>query len=279
MSARLKATCGGTLVDIGINADCYVIEREGQPPLRVMSQRGILRALGANEKGAFQQYLARIPNGEALLASPTEVEFELPGGGVAIGRPAEWFVDVLRAYKAAWRAGKLKPSQVKFALVADSILEALAGVGLASLIDEATGYQRVREDGAVADLFRRLFMEKAAKWQQTVPNDLKAALATLYGVEYLGGSYMPAGLTAPWGWICETIHGKQVHEENRARASRGKSRIVQSRIWTEDMWEITRSDCKVVKALADNARDVADFKRRMLNTYNRESNLSWARFG
>jgi hypothetical protein len=37
-----------------------------------------------------------------------------------------------------------------------SMLDAIAGVGIVSLIDEATGYQTIREHGALSRLYERM---------------------------------------------------------------------------------------------------------------------------
>src|ERR1019366_6063272 len=172
---RPKAIATGTLAHIGINADCYVLSNG----IRVLSQRGILRALRGspgNETGSLGQFLGRLPDNSGLLSPGTELEFDLPNGATALGRPAEWFIDLLKAYKAAWRADKLHASQVKLAKTADAMLDALAGVAIVSLIDEATGYQSVREHGALARLFERLLLSNASKWVKFWDDDIITSL-------------------------------------------------------------------------------------------------------
>lgn len=138
--------------------DCYVDAKGGA----YISQRGTLRALrgaekgGGNETGNVGQFLGRLPNGAALLSAGT-VSLCMPEGGTALGRPAQWFVDVLRAYKAAWRAGELHSSQVHLAENADRILDALAGVAIVAMVHEATGFEAQREQGFLSSLFARLF--------------------------------------------------------------------------------------------------------------------------
>lgn len=91
-----KALAAGKLFEeLGVDVDCYVLEG----PRRVLSQRGILRAIrGKNdgrERGDLGVYLSRLPSRYAELATATEIEFTLPGGGIAIGREAQWFVVLL----------------------------------------------------------------------------------------------------------------------------------------------------------------------------------------
>ena len=74
------------------------------------------------------------------------VEFELPGvvNKSVRGLEAETFVEICRAYVAAWQAGDLQSeAQIAIAQRAAMFLGACAKVGLLALIDEATGYQGV----------------------------------------------------------------------------------------------------------------------------------------
>ncbi len=181
MSEKPKALATGSLLHVGINADCYVLANG----LRVLSQRGIIRALtGGRETGAIAPYLTRLPNSSALLAAGA-IEFEVPGGGTAIGRTDEWFVAMLQAYKRAWRDGLLKSSQEGLAKNADAMLDAMAAVGLRALIDEATGYQNVREHGELASLYSRWLLVSAATWLQHWPEDVLASLANSFFNEKL----------------------------------------------------------------------------------------------
>src|SRR5690242_11209202 len=130
---RAKAVASGVI--FGGLADVYNLD-DGR---RVLSQRGAVRALvagpDATNPKALGAYLARLPARFADLSTRPDIEFDLPGGGVAKGRDALWFVDVLRAYKDAWRKEELHPSQVHLAKNADAMLDALAVGGIAALID------------------------------------------------------------------------------------------------------------------------------------------------
>lgn len=102
---RLRAPYEGKLFD-GL-LDCYVLE-DGR---HLVSQRGVVRALtnGGRDRGDLGTYLERLPSRFAGLTAAAEVEFSLPGGGVAKGREAMWFVDLLKAYDEADDAGELHP--------------------------------------------------------------------------------------------------------------------------------------------------------------------------
>lgn len=269
---RPKAIATGTLAAHGINADCYVLSNG----VRVLSQRGIVRALtgknaeqnGGAEYGGLRRYLARLPSDSAVVTAGP-IEFFLPGGGTALGRPAEWFVDLLRAYKTAWRAGLLRSSQVPLAMQADAILDSLAGVGIVALIDEATGYQSVRAHGDLGRLFERMLLANAAKFAKFWADDVIASLARTYRIQY-DGRGCPAPMMGVFGWIYPVLLGKDVHEELKRRNPGGPDRDMHHQYFTEEVRAVVRSDQMVIKALSDQSRDKEDFKSRLLGLYRRD---------
>lgn len=288
MPNRPKALCTGTLAHLGINADCYVLDLGDGQIQRVLSQRGIIRALtastdektgrrsGGRESGSLDAYVRRLPNGDALLTSGAEIEFELPqGGAVAIGRTADWFMSLLRAYKAAWRNDQLHGSQVKLAKAADAMLDALAGVGLAALIDEVTGYQKLRAPDGLANLYGRLLRMKAAEWEKTWPSDLITSLSKTYRIRVKPTPEIPvpAPLLGVIGWIYRIVMTDEVHGETRRRNPKGGNghrSVRHHQFWQDDLRKLVTEDFRVIKALSDTSRDAEEFRAKMLAHFRRE---------
>jgi hypothetical protein len=119
-SRRPKAIARGDIWFGKVVVDGYVLD-DGR---RVLSQRGVLRALGAGTTGGLDlvRRLRRLPRRYAYLLSVPGVTFDLPGGGVAIGREAQFLVDVCYAYCDAGMAGLLHRSQIPAASAALDIL-------------------------------------------------------------------------------------------------------------------------------------------------------------
>ena len=67
------------------------------------------------------------------------------GGAVAHGIEAEAIPGICDVYLRAREAGALRITQEHFADNAYAILKALGLIGIVALVDEATGYQAVRE--------------------------------------------------------------------------------------------------------------------------------------
>lgn len=170
--SKPKAEATGVLKFGDVRVDCYVLD-DGR---RVISQRGVVRALtgGAAEQTSLGRFLDRLPNRFAHLAAPPSCEFIMPNGGIAHGREAKWFVEMCNAYVDAFFAGQLHPSQSHLAAQARAVLSACATVGIEALIDEATGYQYVREQSYLSSLFERMLREQAGSWQKTWRDDVVA---------------------------------------------------------------------------------------------------------
>jgi hypothetical protein len=263
MTDRIKAIATGTI--FGGLVDCYVLANEK----RVVSQRGALRALTGGAAGSkdLGRGLARLPSRFAHLTSPPAFEFDLPGGGVALGRDAQWFVDVLKAYKSAWRAGEIvQPSQVKLAKNADAILDALAGVAIVALIDEATGYQALREFDVLSRLFERTLRNEASERRRLWEDGVVDSLCKTYRITRAGHE-LPAPLMGVIGWIYKLVLGKEVHAEMKRRNPRGVDRAMHHQWFRDELRALVEDDLRIIKALSDTSGSKVEFKRRMLSHY------------
>lgn len=272
---RPRALCAGTLRRIGINADCFVLDDHR----RVLSQSGILRALsdGGAETGDdtpgnknFGRFLDRLPNKPKVLSSPP-FEFYTLTNSIALGRSEEWFVALLKTLKAAHRDGLLRPQQIKYAIVADQMLDALVGVGLRALIDEATGFQSVRASDDLARLYERLLLNQPDTWERTWPERVVRSLCRTYRIR-MTGRQMPAPMSGVIGWIYRLVIGEDVHEEIRRRNPRppGGRRTKHHQFWADELRKLATDHLKVILAFSDTSRDAEDFKARMLAHYHRE---------
>ena len=189
------------LVIGGIEIPCYVLEDE----TRVLSQGGFLQAIGrsrtptARRGGAgdppsflaaenLQPYIS-----SDLLASTAPIPFQGPSRGpIAHGYPAVLLPQVCEVYLAARDAGALLPSQQRIAQRADILVRALAAVGIVALVDEATGYQRIREERALATILERYIAKHLRKWTKTFPYEFYEEIFRLKGWPKPEGVKRPA---------------------------------------------------------------------------------------
>lgn len=173
-----------------IEIPCYVLEDEA----RVLSQRGLQTALGMGSGGARVAGARRIGQlisyieGKGIdvkdLAARAEaaIEFRPPGGGrTAFATPAPLLVDLCTVVLEARDAKVLHPRQAHIAAQADILIRGLATVGIIALVDEATGYQRVREEKALATILEKFIAKELQPWTRTFPYEFYAEIFRLKG--------------------------------------------------------------------------------------------------
>jgi len=179
----LKAIAGGPNQQLkigGIRIPCYVLEDER----RVLSQRGMLGALGIISGGTKgnngDTRTPRFFTGKGIkpfipeslaktLDSP--IQFQTPHGGpFAYGYPATILVNLCCAILDAKKAGELPKHQKHIAKRCDVLLRGLAHVSIIALVDEATGYQKIRNDRALQQILDKYLEDHARKWAKTFPD-------------------------------------------------------------------------------------------------------------
>lgn len=190
-----KATHAGEIHIGGITLDCAVLE-DGR---RVLSQRGVNRALGRKHGGADFRRRGG-PGGEMpVFLGPANIKtFISPelaavvsqpilyrqGASVAHGVDASVLPQICDVWLKARDAGKLTSTQLPAALQADILMRGLAHVGIIALVDEATGYQRERATDALAKILEAFIAKELQPWVRTFPADYYEQLFRLRGLAY-----------------------------------------------------------------------------------------------
>lgn len=117
-----------------------------------------------------------------LVVGVNFVEFYHPKAGKTKGYPAEIIPQICRAYIDAERAGVLTKDQLPIAERARVIQNALATVGIVSLIDEATGFQHDREAQELQKLFAMYIAKELQPWTQKFPEQFFKNLKKIYRI-------------------------------------------------------------------------------------------------
>lgn len=164
---------------------------------RVLSERAILSALGRTYSGYYSQRDAAAAAGDSsksthrsvspavlsdfipasladMLAQP--IAYLLPGTGfgtstVSKGIPAEALPMILDVWIAARDAGVLSPRQKQTADLAEVFRRGLTNVGIAALVDEATGAQYDRSRFALARFLESFVTKELAAWEKMFEDD------------------------------------------------------------------------------------------------------------
>ena len=174
----------GTLQIGDVEFDCHMLSNHR----RVLKQREVVRLIsGGRESGNLTRYLERNPLYKADMLTGRTVQFRIPGSPtLATGYDAELLVEICELYLDARAQKKLRGSQLKLAEMAEIIVRACAKVGIIALIDEATGYQELREKRALQLKFQAFIAEDIQEWARMFPEDFWFELARLEGVRYSG---------------------------------------------------------------------------------------------
>jgi hypothetical protein len=172
---------------------------------RVITQRGMFVALGMNKnpsKGqtaidgrpAFVSADNLTPYiSEELKRSWTPIPFRLPKGAggykgnIAFGYRAQILPMVCHAYLDAKEADVLHRVQKHVAEICKIVQRGFAVVGIVALVDEATGYQEVRDRLALQEILRKYISGALYEWTLTFPLEFYKEIFRLKGWEWKDG--------------------------------------------------------------------------------------------
>lgn len=197
---RLKVLNHGVLDIAGDKVRCAVLSN-GK---RVVFQREIVSLFTGHKKGGLSRYLGR-KNLEPFLPEkfknrPIEEAvyvFEYKsnlGAGVAHGFEGEDLIEICDMYLKARQAGELHPSQEDLAKRAEIITRVFAKLGIVAAIDEATGYQKQRDE--YQKLLANYIAEELQPWIKTFGENFYAQIYRLKGWDW--SRYSIEGKNHPW---------------------------------------------------------------------------------
>jgi hypothetical protein len=194
--AAPKALYVGELSIGELSIDCAVLP-DGT---RVLSQRGVGRALGRGYGGNdwrkkddgdaagklpfFMNAKGLLPfiSNELLMLAISPIEYRHgQGGGVAHGINAAALPQVCEVWLKARDAGALSKVQLPVAAKAEIIMRGLAHIGITALVDEATGYQEVRDKQALQAILDQYLRKELAAWAKRFPDEFYDQMFRLKG--------------------------------------------------------------------------------------------------
>jgi hypothetical protein len=192
----LRATHEGTLHIGPIEIRAAVLET-GQ---RVLTQSDVMRALGRARQAKGRQYYDADVNLPAFLTAKnlkpfiskdlevtsSQIEFKPQKGNIAFGYPAELLPKVCDVFWDAEKAGVLTPQQQHIAERAKLLTRGLAHVGIVALVDEATGYQEVRDRQALQAILDKFLRKEFAAWAKRFPDEFYQEMFRLRGWQWRG---------------------------------------------------------------------------------------------
>jgi hypothetical protein len=177
-----------------IEIPCYVLDT-GQ---RMVVQSGMIRALGMSHGGSGNSggdRLAKFVAGKLISSyiskelidrTHTPMLFRTPSGAIAYGYEAIVLADICEAVLEARRAGVLQAQQQHIAARCEILLSGFTRVGIIGLVDEATGYQEVRDRLALQAILDQYLRKEFAKWAKQFPLEFYQGIFRLRGWQWRG---------------------------------------------------------------------------------------------
>ncbi len=191
----LNAIREGELKIGDIVIPCSVLEGG----IRVLSRRGVNVTLGGSIGGGIKgenggRNLPRILgipavrpfiSNELMAGAKEAYEFHpLHGGRTAFGYEATLLPMMCEAILDADKAAALKNKEA--AKLADMLLRGFARVGIIALIDEATGYQEIRDRMALQAILDKYLLKQFAAWAKRFPDEFYQQMFRLKGWQWRG---------------------------------------------------------------------------------------------
>lgn len=187
-----KAPFSGELEIADVLIPCYVLEN-GE---RILSTRGIMKSLGRSWRG--RKYTGtQLPVfleannlkpfiSEELAAVLEPVRFQTDRGAKGEGYRAEILPTVCEIYLRAREGGKLTAPQLIVAQKCEILVRGLSRLGIIALVDEATGYQEVRDKQALQAILDRFLRKELAAWAKRFPDEFYTQIFRLRDWDWKG---------------------------------------------------------------------------------------------
>lgn len=214
---------------------------------RVLSDNGITNALLGSRSGASKRLKtaastegAHLPlflapsvlkpfiSSDLIVGPLKPIKFK-QGKRVLIGYDAELLPAVCDVWLAARQAGALQKQQLEKAKQAEILMRGLAHIGVIALIDEATGYQEIRDRVALQTILDRYLKDEWSKWTRKFPNEFYKELFRLKKINFpTAGNQKPSFVGH---WTNDIVYSrlqpgilKKLKELNPRRESGGRAR-------------------------------------------------------
>ncbi|MCK4307386.1 P63C domain-containing protein [candidate division WOR-3 bacterium] len=191
-----KATHEGILKIGGTTIKCAVLE-DGT---RVLSRIDALRAIGRKGKakgGRFYDKEFKLPVfltaqnlkpfiTQDLKRNSTPILFKRVRGGTSIGYKANIFPEICGVFIDAKDAGAILQTQEHIVQQCKILLRGFATVGIYALVDEATGYQEIRDRLALQSILDKFLKKEFAVWAKRFPYEFYKQMFRLHGWQWRG---------------------------------------------------------------------------------------------
>lgn len=173
-----------------ITIPCFVLENG----TRVISGRSLTTSIGMKGRGqgtpriVAHKTLKNFLSKELSVAIENPIKFYGIGNRETSGYEATVLQELCEAILNARDADALKTDQEKrYAKYADILIRSFAKIGIIALVDEATGYQEIRDRVALQKILDKYITDEYSKWTKTFPDEFYKELFKLKDIPYPPG--------------------------------------------------------------------------------------------
>jgi hypothetical protein len=193
---KLEALRDGVLKIGGHEIQCFVLDDETHT--RILARAAFVRAIGRTGKVKGGRRFDDELQTPAFLSAdnlkpfwPSDLEvnskpiiFTHKGVGI-IGYRAELLPDVCDIFQDAKNAKALRPNQRHIADACRMLSRGLTRLGVIGLVDEATGYQEVRDREALQAILDKFLRKELAAWAKRFPDEFYKEMFRLRGWDWM----------------------------------------------------------------------------------------------
>lgn len=210
----LEATYGSPdkpLIIGNIEIPCYVLD-DGR---RVIVQLGLFKALGITKGGSSLEKYKEYGGGARIVSfldqntikplSSTDFKAVLKTPIVFsvnktphYGYEATLLQEMVRSISKEYLRGNLSKRHEAIGANAEMLDDAFAKVGIIALIDEATGYQKVRDRDALLKILEAYINPTLLPWTKRFPDEFYKEIFRLNGWAYDPGNVKRPGVIGIW---------------------------------------------------------------------------------
>ena len=200
MNELIEALYVGNMEIAGMEIPCAVLIDER----RVVTEHGIAQILGGRSGSSLRRKYANREKGRAplpLFLAPKSLKPYI--NKYLSGDPLEPIIyrhktttisafdcrilpNICRVWIEAALNGDLQPQQMPKTMNALSFLNGLGELGIIGLVDEATGYQAIRDRRALNKFLDKYLLQEQAKWAKRFPDDFYKNIFRLRDWEWQG---------------------------------------------------------------------------------------------
>lgn len=207
MSKVLKAEYGGDkplkLGDFEI--PCYVLDNEKRILVRIQMMKALGMTGGGGKAGSHR--LVQFVAGKSIKPFVSKeladrinnpIKFVPLNGGIAYGYEATILADICEAVLEARLQGQLQPQQQHIAERCELLIRSFSRIGIIALVDEATGYQYVRDRQDLHKILEAYIAPELMPWAKRFPDEFYQEIFRLNGWAYNPMTVKRPGVIGKW---------------------------------------------------------------------------------